>query len=349
VEHSSLVEELSAVPVELVKEVVSLVAQLEQKKASATNIPPPPAPKRGLFQTGQLSPGEDAAWLIPVGGVLVMAVAAAVVLATERQREEKAPLVGGMLGGEGLSDENSDGQTSAQSPVVAAASTAGASTPGSPQCSYVHLCPEVVVPDTKECQLFLHKSDLVYNVVDAWENPVLKLRMRRERGAHILELLSTQGTTLAKARRAAAGDTSVVLQLLYSDDTVWGEVTQQRGQRGKTSTMTISNQSYKDGKEPYMEIQFGHTKDQIPMKVFHCPTKQVVAEGDSEDRRYAAGIYLRPMADAAVILCTLVGVRCLNEEMRTVSHLLENAVTDGERPAGQRPERTRRAPAPSRS
>mmetsp|Transcript_46475 Transcript_46475/g.122710 ORF Transcript_46475/g.122710 Transcript_46475/m.122710 type:complete len:174 (+) Transcript_46475:278-799(+) len=173
--------------------------------------------------------------------------------------------------------------------------------------------------------------------------------MRRERGAHILELLSTQGTTLAKARRAPAGTASVVLQLLYPDDTVWGEVTQQRGQRGKTSTMTISNFSYKEGKEPFMEIQFGHTKDQIPMKVFHCPTKQVVAEGDSEDRRYAAGIYLRPMADAAVILCTLVGVRCLNEELRTVSHLLENAVTDGDRPAGQRPERTRRAPAPTRS
>mmetsp|Transcript_5930 Transcript_5930/g.14078 ORF Transcript_5930/g.14078 Transcript_5930/m.14078 type:complete len:371 (+) Transcript_5930:150-1262(+) len=189
---------------------------------------------------------------------------------------------------------------------------------------YKNLCPELVVPQKKQCQLFLLVQGGGYTVVDSWENAVLKVAVKPD--PPIVELHSTAGEALCTV--TLSGDPTSLFTFLDASGRPWGFVRRGGVAHGR-EVLQVMSRHYHDGKQPFWEVW---VKDggRGRWMTRHCPLDAVVAEADGLDPRYAAGLHLRHQADASIMISLIVAFRCLVSSPPVVQPLLiERDVAEG--------------------
>jgi len=191
------------------------------------------------------------------------------------------------------------------------------------------LCPELVVPQKKQCQLFLVVQGGGYTVVDSWENAVLKVAVKADPPS--VELHSTAGEALCTV--TLSGDPTSLFTFLDAAGRPWGFVRRGGVAHGR-EVLQVMSRHYLEGKQPFWEVW---VKDggKGRWMTRHCPLDAVVAEADGLDPRYAAGLHLRHQADASIMISLIVAFRCLVSSPPVVQPLLiERDAAEGQAEVG---------------
>mmetsp|Transcript_12911 Transcript_12911/g.32273 ORF Transcript_12911/g.32273 Transcript_12911/m.32273 type:complete len:465 (+) Transcript_12911:100-1494(+) len=189
-----------------------------------------------------------------------------------------------------------------------------------------NLCPEVVVPAKMDCQLHVRRSGREYLILDLRDSEVLRVRFSTPPGgaADILELVSSTGEVLAQAARLSPQShyeshkeqPFPLLQLFNADHLPWGEVKRvQRGAQRADSrggvVLQVTSVTLDRGQTPLFDVCLSHTDAEQPLVVRHCPTDRAVATASVVRGEPSIKLVLKHMSDAAVVLCAIIGYRCL--------------------------------------